>query len=176
MCWVMPPASRGDPGADVVSRGLAVVNMAHDGDDRRTILQILFRVHHIGGFAQGVFRRSSPGAIPACGQTRCRQGRRCRRSSSLLMLARLPSSSSFSEFRRLACRCAPSGLHRDGFRRHVGGFDLDWGHHLLGRHLFLAPGTLAAADHVVIKAALGPASARHLALVLLTRSGSRCLV
>ena len=38
MCCVMPPASPGDAGAaDVVEqRGLAVVDVAHDGDHRRT--------------------------------------------------------------------------------------------------------------------------------------------
>ena len=47
MCWVMPPASPlGDVGlADgVEQRGLAVVDVAHDGDHRRARHQILGRV------------------------------------------------------------------------------------------------------------------------------------
>ena len=41
MCWVMPPASPATTLASrmlVEQRGLAVVDVAHDGDDRRTRL------------------------------------------------------------------------------------------------------------------------------------------
>ena len=56
MCWVMPPASpAGDVGvADgVEQRGLAVVDVAHDGDDRRARLEIL-------GLVVGLRRRRRP--------------------------------------------------------------------------------------------------------------------
>ena len=47
MCWVMPPAS---PGGDlgladrVQQRGLAVVDVAHDRDDRRALDEVLLGV------------------------------------------------------------------------------------------------------------------------------------
>ena len=52
MCWVMPPASSGDDvgRADRVEQlGLAVVDVAHDGDDRRPRLQgVLVLVGDLG--------------------------------------------------------------------------------------------------------------------------------
>jgi hypothetical protein len=53
MCWVMPPASpAGDVGgADgVEQRGLAVVDVAHDGDDRRAD-----DLDHAGGVFEEAF-------------------------------------------------------------------------------------------------------------------------
>ena len=51
MCWVMPPCSPDDDvgfAQRIEQRGLAVVDVAHDGHDRRARLQVLVGVDFAG--------------------------------------------------------------------------------------------------------------------------------
>ena len=61
----------------VEQRGLAVVDVAHDGDDRRTRSQVLGRV--VGDVEQAFLDVGLGDALDACGRIRRRSVRPCRR-------------------------------------------------------------------------------------------------
>ena len=141
--------------ADVVQqRGLAVVDVAHDGDDGRAGLQVFFLILHVL-LGQGVLGRAGKLHFERDAELAAHKG-----GGIVIQLAvdvghDAQQQQLFEDLARGLADALGQVLDRDGLGGHDGLVDHDGRHHLLGAHLLLAAArALAAADDLVVHAAV----------------------
>ncbi len=127
-----------------------MVNMAHDGDDRRAGLEVFLGVLNVRGLAQCVFRGFFKPHLQGAAEFAAHKGSGVKIQLAVDVGKVAKQKQLFEDLPGGLADALGQVLDRDGIRGHVGGFDLDGRHLLLGRHLTLGPGALAATDHIVI--------------------------
>ena len=149
--------ARGDVGlADIVQqRGLAVVNVTHDGDDRRTGLQLIFGILRARFLSQRILSR----AIELHFKLYAKLGADQRSGIEIQLTVDVGHDTEqeqlFEDFTSGLADALSQILDRDVLGRHISLVDMDGRHHLLGGRLLLAGArALAAAYHLVVHAAV----------------------
>ncbi len=149
--------ARGNVGlADIVQqRGLAVVNVTHNGDDRRTGLQLIFSILCARFLSQRILCR----AVELHFKLYAKLGADQRGGIEIQLTVDVGHDTQqeqlFEDFTGGLADALGQILDRDVLGRHISLVDMDGCHHLLGGGLLLASTrALAAAYHLIVHAAI----------------------